>query len=536
MDPTLVKTKLNVLDKRIHAFLQGYRQNIAMLGDEDETTYLLDNYLNSKPAGLIYLRINTVHTDRKSFTKGVILSLLSEYAGKNSSLDDLINITEPLLKYCNDAIKNILKKNGAPSFLETLEIINKFVNESGKRCVFIIEDFLELRKLFPNFHQDFSKFIILQNNCMIILTGPNSKESQKILHCDLNFLFGNFEKIVLEESNFIDSYLHLKNSLDSKYVYSPFFISFFVNILGSNSFYQKLMKPLIEKMYNCENPETTIISIIKEALFNKEAYFFQKFMKKINYIEDTFKDNQLVLRILLAISEGYIRQGELLSLGIYNRKNLCARLQKLSELNYIENLGNVYRIRDPFLSFWLSHVFKFLFMPPISDPLKRSVYFAECVKETISLFKEDFFKDKIRKVMELISSFKDDILKLGKDKYRLPTIDKSRLISYPEKKMHLLIGEGKEIIFAAIKEDGIEDNDVFDFIEKGSSIKGKNVRKILISLDTFTSTARLAAKNNRIIAWDLNEINGLFRVYNKPVISFENSAADITTSENISNF
>jgi hypothetical protein len=138
--------------------------------------------------------------------------------------------------------------------------------------------------------------------------------------------------------------------------------------------------------------------------------------------------------------------------------------------------------------------------------------------------------------MELISSFKDDILKLGKDKYRLPTIDKSRLISYPEKKMHLLIGEGKEIIFAAIKEDGIEDNDVFDFIEKGSSIKGKNVRKILISLDTFTSTARLAAKNNRIIAWDLNEINGLFRVYNKPVISFENSAADITTSENISNF
>jgi len=140
-------------------------------------------------------------------------------------------------------------------------------------------------------------------------------------------------------------------------------------------------------------------------------------------------------------------------------------------------------------------------------------------KEKIALFKEEFAKDKLKKVMQLFSSFKNDTLSFGKNKYQLPTIENPKVISYPTRNFHLLIGEGKEIVFAGIKEKNVEDNDIFDFIEKGSNIKGKKVKKIFVSLDNLPPTARLIAKNNKLTIWDINEINRLLTVYNKPIVS-----------------
>ena len=110
---------------------------------------------------------------------------------------------------------------------------------------------------------------------------------------------------------------------------------------------------------------------------------------------------------------------------------------------------------------------------------------------------------------------------MGKNKYRLPTIEKTKIISYPDNGFHLLVGEGKEMVFAGIKEKDVNDNDIFEFIEKGSNIKGKKVRKIFISLDTLSPTARLIAKNNKLTIWDVNEVNRLLTVYNKPIVSFD---------------
>jgi len=153
----------------------------------------------------------------------------------------------------------------------------------------------------------------------------------------------------------------------------------------------------------------------------------------------------------------------------------------------------------------------------------------------ITIFKEDFYKDKIKKVLELISLFKNDSLKVGRIRYSLPLITKSRLMSYPEKNLHFLIGEGQEIIFVGIKESCAEDGDIFEFIEKGSTIKGKGVRKIFISLNTFSPSAKLAAKNNKLTVWDINDINDLMHIYQKPILAQEKQLENRVTSESFSN-
>ncbi|MEI8350570.1 MAG: hypothetical protein WCI77_10520 [Candidatus Omnitrophota bacterium] len=530
------KYKLGTLDKRIKAFAEGYRQNIALLGDDDqEISYLLNNYLSVRRVdSLIYIHVTTAYIDRKNFLKSITISLLGEYVGIHDTFDALLNHTQALLPLTVAAIKETFRRSSPPTFLEILEIINKFINESGRKCVFIIEDFLGLKKLFPNFHHDFSKFIILQRNCMVILAAMNIKESQTTLYSDLNLLFGSFEKILLSETDPVEAYAILREHLLGLNC-SPFFVSFFFNILGANTMYYQLMKDVIRDSYCADDEVRAITVAIKKLLYNNESYFFQRFIAHIRLIEATCKSSGILPRFLVAMSEGYLREKELLSLHFMEAKDLRIKLQKLSDMNYVESLGTLYRLKDPLFSFWLSHVFAVSFLPPVMDAKKREILFQKKLYESIVLFKTQFNQDNVSKIIDLLSSFKNDTVRIGKDKYRLPLIEKSRVLSYPEKDAHFLIGEGKEILFIAVKEHCADDADIFDFVEKSSSIKGKNVKKIFISLERFSSTARLTAKNNKLIAWDLHELDDLLRMYHKPIITCERRITDAITSENFSN-
>lgn len=511
--------KLSGLDKRIKAFTLGYRQNIALLGgDKEEISYLLCNYLQgNKSDDLTYLYASSAYSGKKEFFKSIAFSLLSDYTRKNESLDDLINCASPVLTSTTDFIKACLKREKI-SFLDVLETINKFINESNRSCVLIIEEFLNLSDIFDDFYQDFSKFIILQRNCMIVLTTSNSRDAEKALSGELNLLFGNFEKIFLNENSSLSNYFYLKDSLDPL-APSPLFLSFFVNILGANIIYYDLMTRVIKKYYSDTDEAGSAIKIIAETIYLKETYLFQKFIKKIDLIKFYFKDPTPTLKLLFALSEGYLRKKELVPLGIYDSKELNLRLQKLVDLNYVENLGNVYKMRDCLFSFWLTSVFKLYFSPPVLNPLQKGILFRRGLEEKIALFKEEFTKDKLKKIMQLFTAFKNYTLRLGKRRYQLPAVENAKMISYPRRDFHLLIGEGKEIVFAGIKERDVGDNDIFDFIEKGSNIKGKRVKKIFLSLDNLPPTARLIAKNNKLTIWDVNEVNRLLSVYNKPIVS-----------------
>lgn len=513
--------KLSALDKRVKAFTLGYRQNIALLGgDNEEISYLLSNYLQrNKSEELTYLYASSAYAGKKEFFKAIAFSLLSDYTHRSESLDNLINYASPVLVSTTNFIKDCLKKENI-SFLDVLEIINKFINESNRSCVLIIEEFLNLAGIFKGFYQDFSKFIILQRKCMIILTTSSSRDAEKVLSGELNLLFGNFEKVFLNENTSLANYFYFKSLLQPLSL-SPFFLSFFVNILGTNIIYYDLMAKIIKADYQEGNEEGLIISIAEKTLYSRETYLFQKFIKKIDLIKFYFKDSTLVLKLLFALSQGYLRKKELASLGIYDSKELNSRLQKLLDLNYLENLGNIYKIRDSLFSFWLTSVFKLYFSPPVLNPQQKIALFEQGLEEKLILFKEEFVKDKVNKIMQLFSSFKNDTLYLGKDKYRLPSVENAKIISYPARDFHLLIGEGKEIVFAGIKEKNVEDNDIFDFIEKSSNIKGKRVKKIFVSLDNLPPTARLIAKNNKLTIWDVDEVNRLLTVYNKPIVALE---------------
>ncbi|MCF7873700.1 MAG: hypothetical protein K9L84_02105 [Candidatus Omnitrophica bacterium] len=502
------------LSKRINSFKQGYRQNIAILADDkNEISNLIDSYLNNKKVKqLVHIYLNPTHLNKNNVFKSLAFCLLSEYSSTTTSLDQLITICSDLLPDTTGLIKDLLQKN--INLLDLLNLINKFIEESNKNCILIIEEFSQANKLFKNFYQQLASFAISQRKCMLIISSSYSENADKILGNELNLLFGNFEKIYLNENNFFQNFILLENKLHTLKP-SPIFISFFINIIGNNKSYYRLFQKVIHKHYT-EIEENTIIKVLEDLLFDEETYFFQKFNNKINKINYHFKTPVSVTKLLFLLSKGYMRKENLKSLTGNSSRDINHKLNKLVNLNYLNKHGNIYKIKDKLFSFWLSHFFKFYSIFPVLESRKRKNLWQKEIQEEINIFKEEFAKNRLKKIVELFMAFRNDSLSIDKDKYNLPKLDSTKIISYPENNFHLLVGEGNKIIFAGIKEKTANDKDILNFIKKGANVKGKNVQKIFISLDKLTDTANLVAKEKKITLWDRNKLNNLLDIYNKP--------------------
>ncbi|MCD6228974.1 MAG: hypothetical protein DRP81_02735 [Candidatus Omnitrophota bacterium] len=511
--------KLAVIElakKRINSFLEGYRQNIALLGrSKEEIDFILENFiLNEKYPDTVLLRIDGSYLEGKDIFKSAAYDVLSQYLDFYGHLDKLIIESSRYLSSTVNYIKETLKKNNF-FFLDILELINKFVNESKKKCILVVKELQELATIFEHFYTDFSKFIILQRRCMVILTSSKLREAKKILGRELNLLFGSFEIVYLEEEeSTLESYLFLSNLLKPLNP-EPYFIGFFLNLLSSNAIYYEIFADVIKQFYR-DNSEDSIVDIIENTLYSNSSWIFQKFINRIELIKERYRDFRQLLKLLIFISDGYIRKSDLAFLLHWDQKGLASKLQKLIDSSNLENLGNIYKIPDSLFSFWLSKVFKFYLVYP-SNRERRYLAFKEAVYEEIALFKEEFAKEKAQRILNLFSSFRGDTLLIGDNRVRLPRLDKIKTISYPEKRFNILIGEGEEIAFVGVKEDVTQEKDILDFERITDPIKVRNLKKIFISLGMLENSARLVAKESKILLWDSEVVNKILKLYHKPI-------------------
>jgi len=287
---------------------------------------------------------NASYAGDRSLFNNIAYSLLSRYLKSYDSLDKMISAASYIMPSTTSFIKKVLKSNTPISFSKPLELINKFINETSDRCILVLDEFTELKRIFKNFHQDFSQFIIFQNKCMIIITSSNICLAKEMLSSELNFLFGNFEHIDLDENACIENYFYFKKLLDPIKP-TPMFVSFFANLLGKNTSYFEIISEEIKECYS--NDEIACIKeVLRNNILKEKSYFFQRFIDRIDAIKDKFKNYITPLEIIMAISNGYMRKKEIASLNITKERNLSSQLNKLRELNYISNNGDVYNIKD----------------------------------------------------------------------------------------------------------------------------------------------------------------------------------------------
>ena len=94
------------------------------------------------------------------------------------------------------------------------------------------------------------------------------------------------------------------------------------------------------------------------------------------------------------------------------------------------------------------------------------------------------------------------------------------MVSFDESNLKIgLFGKTHDSLWlAAIKEDGINEQDVHDFIASSKKFKHKIINKLIIGLVNVERNAKLLAKESHVMMWDVASINNLFDLYGQPRI------------------
>jgi hypothetical protein len=524
---------LDILAKRARDFKDGYRQNIAILGDEliGKTT-LLKNFLRDlNDESLLAIYVEVVPYEFTLFCKRFLNSLLYNYLEKHQlvssrdTLENLVKRSREALPQTSVLIERFLlrldKERPELLFKDLFLILEAFCPESKKRCIVIFDEFQNLMELgIKNIAQELGKKIMFQKNALFIFSSSLKTAAKKILSNDLSLLFGNFETLELQmlkpetcETLIRDNFKDIAVSQE--------YIHFLINFAGGHPFYLKIISEEAVRQCRIQQKLTLekedLLSVLQQLLFADWGTFNLKFLTFLSLMTQGRNKNDL-LYVLDAIACGKNRLKDLVQLLRKQRKEVVQRLSRLTELGLIAKNGSFYVLNDRLMNFWLKFVHYEKLNSLTPDHSEQVQHFRSMIGVEIDEFIAASGKKIADRVLDVFNLFEDDEVHLDRKKLDLSHFRELKIVRFEDTDLEVgIFGKSQNTVWlAAVKESGIKEHDVNEFIQLSKKFKHKSIHKIIIGLGDIERNARLLAKESRILTWDIASVNSLFDLFGKP--------------------
>jgi hypothetical protein len=514
---------LSIIEKRVRGLQEDYRQNIAVMGDElvGKTSIIfkfLENFCNNRII-LFYLEVR--HESREAFCRRFIGVLLYNFL-VNSGMplkEDLPFLLDKSARFIpktaakiNEILSALNKRKKDNIFVELLSLPELIYLETGKYCVVILDEFINLEKLgFRNVYREWSKLLISQKHTMYIVISSLKYRTKEILSKDLSLLFGNFELITVEpfdlraSENYIEQKLcFLKPDTGLK--------NFMVHFTGGYPLYLEL---ICEELLKTEG--TDLAGILENLLFNSCGVLNQKFFNYIKRFEDTPRANDYI-SILYLIASGRNRIKDIAHILHKNKKDLSLRINHLLEVDTITRNGDFLMINDRVFGFWLKFVYQEKLHSLTFDARNQKDKFRDNIDGLIRDFCVNSGKSLRERMSELLRLFEDEQIQMEKKKVRLNHFREVKALEFSSRNLKEgLIGRSSDSLWImAIKTEMLTEEDIAEFSRECRKFSHKLQRKIIIGLGDIDANTRLRALEEKIWAWDLSDLNQMLDLYSKP--------------------
>ncbi|MDP3732783.1 MAG: ATP-binding protein [Candidatus Omnitrophota bacterium] len=519
------KPYLDILDKRITALKDGYRQNIAIVGDElVGKTSIIYNFLNKfydNRIIIIYLEIR--QESLPSFARrfiGVLLYnfLINSDITLQENLDFLISKSEKYIPKTVEKIKRILaslqkrKKNNI--FIELLSLSDAINQETSKFCVVIFDEFHNFENMgINNLYSEWSKLLILQKNTIYIIISSMKLKTKTILSKNLSLLFGNFQIINVEPFDIKTSVDYLNHRLGELNL-NISLRNFLIHFTGGSPFYLELVSKELLKT----NP-ANLADILEDLLFMPAGILNQKFS---NYLK-RFLDipySQDYIAILYLISDGHNKFKDIAHILRKQRKELMLRINHLLELDTISRNGDFLKISDRIFGFWLQFVYQERLQSLTFDSNNQKVIFRDKIESMIQEFLTNAQKTLIERTVELLHLFEDDVIQMERKRLRLTHFREIKTLEFNNQRLKEgVIGRSQDNLWIiAFKYGSLTEDDIAEFTKECKKYRHKLQRKIIVALADIDTNTRLRALEEKVWTWDLNNLNQILDLFSKPRI------------------
>lgn len=530
---------LETLVRRINSFSEGYRQNIAIIGEPYSGKTAIIKELLSKDSFNkdniipIYLEIKFEPFEfcAKRFIKSVISQLVKQDAVLTAQKDTVMLIEDLRMNYPKTAqlfmrvLQDIEKNRCDNVFSFMLDIPMMLSEETGKRCVFIIEEFQNMGN-FP-LKTPFSilaKKIMIQKDTMYFLLSSKITYSQNILSEKLSLLFGNFEKIFIGPFDISTSRLFLRSNITCMQL-PQVYIDFIAYFTGNRPFYMEAICDEIERqVFLKKTPQNDYNKLIEnsftETIFKKRGMLNQHFLNFLLKISDC-KLISNIITVLLAISSENKKQKDIMKSSKVQAKDISGILNLLIDADILVRNGVFYRFKDRLLNFWLKTVYLNRLLSYSVDEEVEETIFRKEMRNKLGIFTEESKKEFDLRLIELFKLFKSDIIQLNGKKHKFVSfteIQKSG--SEIENDVHLLASNTKNKWLCTIKKQDITENDIIEILKhtKERHLINKSNRNIVIAHRGIEENAYLLAKESKVWTWSIDDLNVLMEIYGKPYI------------------
>ncbi len=518
-----LKNYLEILEKRIGGLLDGYRQNIAVIGDElvgkTSIIFKLLNKFYDNRIIILYLEIRPEPLN--SFAERFIGILLYNFlANSNIPLKEdlgfLILKCEKYIPKTAEKIKLILsaisrrKKNDVFSELLSLCEIMNF--ETGKSCVVIFDEFHNLENMgIKNLYREWSRLLIAQKNTMYIIISSLKFKAKAILAKNLSLLFGNFEVITVEPFDIKTSEKYLEHKLCGLNL-NIGLKDFIVHFTGGYPLYLEVISEALLKQ-----SENNLAYILEGLLFDASGILSQRFSNYIKRFLDSNYSNDYI-SILYLISSGRNKIKDIAHILKKQKKELILRINHLLELDTITRNGDFLKINDRVFSFWLKFVYQEKLHSLTFDAKEQKEKFRNNIEDMIQDFLVNAQKPVMERMTELLRLFEDEMMQMEKKKIRLNHFREIKPLEFNNRNLKDgLIGRSNDSLWiVAFKYEILSEEDITEFVRECKKYRHKLQRKIIVTFKDIDANTRLRAMEEKVWTWDINNLNQILDLFSKP--------------------
>lgn len=516
---------LDILIKRIKGLKDGYRQNIAIIGDElvGKTSIifkLLNSFYDNR---IILLYLEARPESLESFSRRFIGILLYNFMLNGGTplkedLDFLIKKSESFIPKTVEKIKLILgsleKRKKDNIFTELLSLCETIHQETGKFCVVILDEFHNLENAgIKNLYEQWSKLLILQKNTMYIIISSMKHRARTVLSKDLSLLFGNFEIITVEPFDTKTSEEYLGRALHGLNINAGI-KDFLVHFTGGSPFYLELITNAIVKS---AHPDLT--DVLEGMLSEPTGILNQKFFNYLKRFQDNPYSPDLISALYL-ISNGHNKIKDIAHILRKTKKELNLRINYLLEVDAISRTGDFLKINDRVFSFWLKFVYQEKLHSLTFDAKNQKALFRENITGMLEEFLSNAKKPVVEIVTELLRLFDDDLIQVESKKLRLSRFREIKPLEFNKQGLRegLICRSRDSLWIMVLKRDILTEEDITEFSKECKKYRHKLQRKIIVAFQDIDINTRLRAMEKKIWTWDINNLNQILDVFFKPRI------------------
>ncbi len=530
------KNVLNLLSRRVAGLKEGYRQNVAILGNrfigKSSVIYKFLADLDDDSVAEIYLDLG--NKDVEYLFAKFMGSLLHSYAGfkKLPLQEDLKLLIESTQKFIPQTIEEIKKIRTelakgklSESYRGLLSLPEVFTAETGLFCVIILDEFHHLEELgIADVFVELGKKIMTQKKCLYIVTSSLPFAAKKILSEKLSLLFGNFETIYLGPFDLTTSQEFIEHHLGEVKI-SVSLRNFLTDFTGGYPLYLHLICQEMIALSAFHRQTEVFLSLVTQAIentvFGPWGVISRHFEFMLQHLCEG-KGNRISALIFLAIASG---RHKLRDISLYvggSQKLLLQRLVRLQETGLIVKNGLFYHLDDKLLRYWIKYVYhRRLKAMELSFEKLRLEFRAE-VEHSYENFNLAAGQGFMARVIGLLQCFDNEALSINGRKYKLPffrNIVPVKLDPSSSRPIEMIKGTTSEgDWFIVLDDQSLGEGDLSVFLSESKKISKRPSQRLIISLTDIDPNARLKALEERMWIWNEGELNTLMNIFDQPYI------------------